>query len=268
MNKFGIKKEIDLLLYRSFNIYSDILFHMDFKLKKVLRENKLYKNKHLGSRAFIIGTGPSLRNLKDEDIALLQGEILFAVNSYYKYEKFSKLKPDYYVLVDNNYWGLSNLAFDEINAIYGEDLTFITDYRAKALVGEKRDAIFLRSRNYPINFVNYDIEKNSSISLNVVGTSIMCAMYMGFNEIYILGCDFNSFCQKTNGHCYDDKEEKNLLKQYKLGFYLDEYARTAEIHYLIDKTARVNGITIKNATNNSLLDAYEFTCLASIFNKL
>lgn len=267
MSMFEVKKNIDRHLYKIYNLYSDMSFVFNVDLRRKISSNHRYKNRHLGSRAFIVGTGPSVNSIPKECFKLINSGIVFSVNSCFKSERLRCLELDYYVLVDNHYWGLCASAFLEARSVYGNGFRFITDYRARAVNGVGSEDILVRARNYPVDKVRFNLDGNFSISLNVIGTAIMAAMYMGCSEIYLLGCDFNSFCCPGSMHCYDDEEEKVTLKQYNLAFYLDQYARTAEIHYLIDKTAKANGIRIINATADSLLDAYRKIDIETLMNK-
>ena len=84
MNLFDIKNKIDNSLYDVFNIISDFLYYFKFSTEKYVKKNERFLNKHLDSRCFIVGTGPSINLLKNEEINLLKNEHIFAVNSYFK----------------------------------------------------------------------------------------------------------------------------------------------------------------------------------------
>jgi hypothetical protein len=99
------------------------------------------------------------------------------------------------------------------------------------------------------------LDKNIYSAMNVVSHTILVALYMGFSEIYLLGCDYNAFCSMGKGHAYDDKQEMEKVS-YNLAFYLKFYWLTTEFHYLVAKLARENSVAIKNLTPGSLLDAY------------
>jgi hypothetical protein len=96
---------------------------------------------------------------------------------------------------------------------------------------------------------------NIFAAMNVVSFSILAAMFMGFKKINLLGCDYNAFCTNGKGHAYDDKSELGQFK-YNLAFYLRFYWITTEIHYLIAKLAKRNGVEVINMSEGSLLDAY------------
>ena len=175
----------------------------------------------------------------------------------YKSSRLKCVVPNYYALLDNNYWGQSSDSFLEIKNKYKEaSPIFITDLRAKEIASKNGEAIYVYAKNYPSKSMRFDLKGNISATMNVVGTSILTALYMGFTEIYLLGCDYNLFCESTGAHCYDDADEISTLPTYNLAFYLKYYALTTEFHYLIASTARQMGVKIINISNKSLLDAY------------
>jgi hypothetical protein len=259
MSKFKQKDRLDNFIYHCFNLLSDIIFFFRFQIKDLIRKNRKYKNFHKGERCFILGTGPSLNTLSLTNINNLKGEVLFAVNSLYKTDILNGLTPMYYSLFDNLYRGEESKIFKDIKIKYGDSTpTFITDYRARSIIeelGVDKQAIYLYSKKFPVNIMHSDVDRNMYISMNVVSGTILAAIYMGFKEIYLLGCDYNSFLGLKAGHCYNDEDEQGFYTE-NLGFYLKYYHLTTNFHYLIAKLANRNNIKVINITNGSLLDAY------------
>lgn len=267
MSFFTIKERIDKVVYRGFNVISDVVFFARPSIRKEISRNGRYRLVHNGQRCFIIGTGPSLNNIDPCLVDRIKDEIVFGVNSFYKIDAFSSVVPNYYVLVDNNYWGISSGTFDEVREKYAKSPVFVSDVRALKFLkcaGKDSNYLALYAKNYPVDFIRFDAESNLSITMNVVGVSIQVAIYMGFKEIYLLGCDYNSFCSVGGSHSYDDQDEKNTLPSYNLAFYLKYYAITTEFHYKLAKLARDNNVILVNATEGSLLDAYPYKSLESI----
>lgn len=257
MSLFDLKQKLDNKLFAIFNAVSDIALLSNPKNRKILALNKTYENKHSGQRAFILGTGPSLGYLPASEIVALQNEITFGVNSFYKAEITKTIVPTYYTLMDNNYWGISKDTFKHLAERYKDRCpTIITDIRASSCVPNELQRILIYAKNYPISAMRYDLSKNLSITMNVVSFSILAAIYMGCKEIYLLGCDYNSFCSQSSTHCYDDASEIHELPTYNLAFYLKYYHLTTEFHYGIAKLAKRKGVNVFNITKGSLLDAY------------
>lgn len=269
MSKFDVKERLDSFIYSAYNILSEIIYGLDIKSKKLVRRNAVFKNIHAGERCFILGTGPSLRTLTEDKIEKLKSEVVFGVNSLYKSNIASDLVPKYYTLIDNLYWESASWsdAFSEVADKYSANPpVFITDPRAQHIVDSlslKKSSIYIYSKKYPTKEMSAEIAGNIYAAMNCVTYSILVAMYMGFKEVYILGCDYNAFCCAGSGHCYDDKGE---LKDnpYNLAFYLKFYWITTEFHYLVAKLANEGGVKVVNLTPGSLLDAYPRTPLGEV----
>ncbi|NCQ56124.1 DUF115 domain-containing protein [Candidatus Parcubacteria bacterium] len=257
MSLFELKQKIDRNIFRIFNFASDIGLLLSARNRQLLANNKIYQNKHQGERCFILGTGPSLTRLTADQVTALTKETIFAVNSFYKVSIVDSITPKYYALMDNNYWGISKNTFKDVSGRYKENPpVLITDTRASQLIPHKIKSILIYAKNYPVDRMRYDLSENLSITMNVVSFSLLTAIYMGFKEIYLLGCDYNSFCSRSSNHCYNDETEINELPSYNLAFYLKYYHLTTEFHYAIAILARKKGVKIINLTIESLLDAY------------
>lgn len=259
MSKFDVKDKIDGYIYRLYNVLSSTLFAFDFKSKRLVEKNFALRNSHEGERCFILGTGPSLGLLTEGQVNNLKSEVLFGVNSFYKAGMASTLKPRYYALMDDLYWKDWSRVFGEVvDAFSDNPPVFITDPRAQGLVESlslEADPIYVYAKKYPTKEMSEDISGNIYATINVVSTSILVAMYLGFKEVYLLGCDYNAFCTAGRGHCYDDEKELDGI-HYNLAFFLKYYWITTEFHYLVAKLAKEKGVKIANLTPTSLLDAY------------
>lgn len=259
-DKFKIKDDIDRLIYKLYNIYASTVYLFNFSAQNSLNENKLYKGKHSGEQCFILGTGPSLNSLTNDQIDEINKSVVIGVNSLYKSRIGDLVRPDYYALVDNLYWGDWSSAFDEVKNKYTEKkIIFITDYRAvknnKFFQQEGHESISLYAKLYPVDEIDEDISKNTYALMNVVSCSIIVALFMGFKKINLLGCDYNAFCNAGHGHCYDDEIELGQ-SNYNLEFYLKHYLMITNFHYKIAELAKKRKVEILNLSPGSLLDAY------------
>lgn len=269
MSKFETKNRIDNFIYRTYNAASSVIFSLRRDSKRTLERNQAYKNIHKGDRCFILGTGPSLNLLTDPQIRQLSREIIFGTNSLYKADAISSITPKYYALLDNLYWEQWANTFNDVVERYGRSPPiFITDLRAKKLAEEARqvDHIYIYSKKYPTSTMSDQIHSNIYAAMNVVSYCILVASYMGFKEIYLLGCDYNAFCTSGRGHAYNDKSELDQ-SSYNLAFYLKFYWLTTEFHYLIERLTRSKGVDVINLTPGTLLDAYKRLPIEDVIGK-
>jgi hypothetical protein len=259
LSKFDVKDQLDNVLYRAYNLLSDVLFNLNSDLKKIVSGNSIFENTHRGERCFILGTGPSLDRLEEAELSVVNENVVFGVNSLYKSRVGKLVAPRYYTLVDNLYWGSWSGTFADVSEAYkNSPPIFITDPRARHILAATTDAqtaLYVHAKKYPVACVDSDLSRNVFATMNVVSNSILAAMYLGFKEIYLLGCDYNAFCTQGHGHCYDDSHEVSQY-EYSLAFYLKYYHLTTEFHYLIARLALEKGVKVVNLTPGSLLDAY------------
>lgn len=192
------------------NLYNDYLRIWEYRRflhknkigAELLRRNKKLKDIHKGQRCFILGNGPSLNNV---DFSKLKNEIIFGVNQIMEAKVFDNITLKYWVCTDPSFFGKT---FDSIEGYYK---------KIEKLQG-KVDKCFIRSDckeyiqqhnlNKILNFyyifakLRYDsldnnlklpneieMDKFTIIGWLVVINCIQIAIYMGFSEIYLLGCD-------------------------------------------------------------------------------
>ena len=82
----------------------------------------------------------------------------------------------------------------------------------------------------------------------------MCAIYMGFSEIVLLGCDFSLFASRKDSHFYDSGE--SVDRKESLFQDLQGHAIVCCQHSYLKKYADAHGVKIVNCTPGSLLDVY------------
>lgn len=259
MSNFDLKDKLDRHIYSLYNITSDIVFNINWNKKRLVSPNCELKNIHKNKKCFIIGTGPSINDLTNDNFTLIKENISFAVNLFYKYKQISDFVPDYYALIDPLFASKKyHSVCKDIHNKYPKT-TFFADYRAKALLDSlnlKKKSYFIYAKKYPINAIDENISANSYITLNVVSTCILIAIYMGIKEIYLVGCDYNSFASQKEVHFYDESEELGSNIEGRLAYLLKFYHLTTEFHYLIARLAKKRGVNIVNLCPHSLLDAY------------
>jgi len=269
LNKLELKKRANIIVDHTFSAKEYFIYSISPNIKKEIVKNKYHKDIHKGKCCFILGTGPSLSKINATHINKLKNEVLFCVNSFYKSTIGSQLTPNYYVLIDPLYWTDWSFTFKEIvNKYSHQQPIFIADFLAKKMLDDlnitkKENRILTYSRKKWVDRVDENLDTLLYDLMNVVSHAIISAIYMGFKEIYLLGCDYSAFCNHGRGHCYDDSQELSDTN-YNLSFYLKLYHLTTEAHYLIAKLAKEKGVEIINLTEGSLLDAYPRKPVSSI----
>ena len=259
-------------------IYSLPKYYINIKLFK--KNNKL-KNIHQGKRCFILGSGPSI---KKEDLKPLKNEIVFALNNFYVHEDFQEIMSGsvdkYYMTapihapqtteewtawftdmeknIPNNcqlFFGL-NARKENIKIIFEKNNLFkffdINWYYATA------------SFSYnSLSAKGLDITKPITSAEAVSVYALIIAVYMGFDEIVLLGMDHDYFL-------YDDEKD---MRMYKSAIHQeDEFERTFGNDFFIDEFLRQYKIFKKYRmidlnSNSKILDASDGGIL-KVFKKI
>jgi len=154
---------------------------------------RLTKNMHKGERCFLIATGPSINKV---NLDLLKNEVVVGVNTAYNLG----VDFDYFVVSDRIIWD-----------VYKDE---IMDIDAYLILGYVASRHYLNKNNCPEDILIFKGKK--TISENncfpkdmseyiyvdaptVVYIALQILYYLGFKEVYLLGCD----CNYKIGH-FDD----------------------------------------------------------------
>lgn len=223
-----------------------------------------YKNKYKGQRCFLIGNGPSLTT---SDLELLQNEITFGCNRVYKLFPSTTWRPTYFCMIDAL---IAKYSSDELAE--NVKCPLFTNINTRDLMKYRPEhLIFARNLGenpYRVsgNFEAYYVPSGAT----VMTFMIELAMYMGFQEIYLIGVDCTSSLA-AGGHCAKGYVNQELIQKdiERIRKRLNDPTLTAEqvAAYYFDQStysykvlrdyADRHGIHIYNATRGGMLEVYE-----------
>lgn len=225
------------------------------KLAKKNEELKKYKTADV---CYICGNGPSLKKVNLDE---LQGDTI-VMNDHWRVAPNFKMKPTFYMINDNAY------ALPKLHERLKGVIECFPDipHLMAVNIGHAIDEGF-ENNNTNIYYYNpigrtfkstYDIDftKCTYYSWNIVSAAIQLALYLGYKEIRLLGCDYSLFASRFITHMYD-KDGQKVPCPFKLRDMLYKYTFTTHIHYELAKYAEKKGVKIINMTSETLLDAYE-----------
>lgn len=166
---------------------------------------KKFKDIHQGKRCFIIGNGPSIRQ---QDLTKLKDEITFVVNWFVLHEQYNEINPTYHCIVASQGYFLasdSDAQLRDTNAKLhqllreksGNAVKFL-NYHVRPYVDSHN--LFPGHQVYYLNHSHLTSVSKRGMSPDITkavyhgNTSIIdfclhLALYMGFSEAYLLGCD-------------------------------------------------------------------------------
>lgn len=161
-----------------------------------------FKNRHKGERCFIMGNGPSLR---ETDLSKLKDETVFACNLVYLLFDQINWRPTYYSCVDSRmllqrHSEIRKMLEAEpgIHAFFPTRLEEHAGERrrmpVRALFAEADNRSYFEERyptsdNLPFSMFSLDADDWVAQPHTVSVTLLQLAAYMGFSQIYLIGCD-------------------------------------------------------------------------------
>lgn len=275
------------------------LYHL-IRIKKrergkdfLLKENVAFKNKHKGQRCFIIGNGPSINNV---DFSKLRDEVTFTVNQMSRREDFEELKTNYHMWADERFFDIDESKpedmelLEAMRAVKSGSNSPVVFYKIAAhdmikkfKLDETLDIHYFSeigfnniNRRYKVDFC----KRTPSFS-TVVHYLILLAIYMGFKEIYLLGCDctgiintvqsrIKSKAQMEYAYNISENERKRMEKSNSMFPIQDElrwYANIFDCYEQLNNYCNANNVKLYNATEGSLLESIEKVQLEDILNK-
>ena len=218
-----------------------------------------FKNKHLGERCFIVATGPSLTI---KDIEMLKGEITFGMNSIAKIFDETNWRPTYYGIQDRHVY--EKLEKDILEKFYNN--VFIADQISNYFKVPDRFIEFPYNGEYHIfrgDYFDYSAEFSDNAyhivydGYTITYSLIQIAIYMGFKEIYLLGCDCN-YIKGAKNHFVEsgfiDKNASSNAERMIVG-----YTRAK-------KYVETHDVNIYNATRGGMLEVFPRVKLEDVIN--
>lgn len=248
--------------------------------KNVLAKNTSLKNRHQGQRCFILGNGPSAKQL---DLTSLQGETVFSVSNGYLHNNYSAMAPAYHCVPQITYGRMTEadvLAwFREMDQCIGNAELFLNETEAKlveryGLFASRRvhylalRESFEEMRERRIPDLAQPVPRVESVPVMV----IMIALYMGFNEIVLLGVDHDHF--KTGRYTYAFEPQTQKGKDFSVTVEgevttprYDDFQSLARLwrqYRVLGEIARTNNCCIVNANPYGELDEFPRVSLESL----
>jgi glycosyltransferase involved in cell wall biosynthesis len=185
-----------------------------------------FRDRHAGQRCFIMGNGPSLNRM---DLSKLEGEIVFGCNGVFLlYDRIS-WRPTYYTCVDSRVLPDRAVEIDQMLRSHPDMVAFFpTEIRehtgdrrkfaVRALIPPERGRYFLTEKPQSMDdlpFSMFSMSANEGLvqPFTVAVTMLQLAFYMGFDEVYLIGCDTSYVIPK-------DVEKEGLTAKGELGLGL------------------------------------------------
>lgn len=232
------------------------------------RRLERFRRRHRGERCFVIGNGPSLRR---QDLAPLAGEATFVTNHFYLHPAIAALRPTYYCSADLSF-------FDHrIHPRWADDLARLPASTVLFLPVELRRAVRatrVRTRA-AVHYLRCDRQREiwragrmpvDPTGILATGDSVILdfclplAHFMGFAEVYLLGCDTDYDAPDEATHFYTVRTPSRSRAYHRdvwLGNVTTSYAVARQVF-------ETSGRRIFNATAGGRLEVFPRVPLASV----
>jgi len=252
-----------------------------------LQKNLYLKDKHKDQRCFILCCGPSINT---QDLTCLKNEICISVSNFYVHKDYDIIRPIYHCVPDvlvahASYFTEEYVIrwFQQMDQKIKEASIFLSCNGKDKEIVEENNLFPNRIKNYFSmkgdwqNFDNEEIDLTRFIfpaqSISVIALQI--AIYMGFKNIYLLGCDHDYLLNMyQTRHFYSENEsilastpDYSEWKESSFGTEIDSHFRLWQQYRDILKYSQERKINIWNATNGGLLDVFPRIKYESLFSK-
>jgi len=191
------KKIKDNLLYKQRYEVSPTRFLFNCHAKFI---NDMF-DVHQG-RCFIVGTGPSL---KETNLDLIKNEKVFGVNTLYRNKDFVK-HCNYYACSDGDVWVKHKDNILETLQNQKKTPLFLSSDAGRMYAHENSAkygfVYYVRTKSY-INVLGF-MPTNPTMYVSgghsvIADICLPMAWWMGFDEVYLVGCDYSNLGKRWDG---------------------------------------------------------------------
>ncbi len=265
----------------------------NFQDYNLISKNVSYLNIHAGNRCFIIGNGPSLKKV---DLSRLKDEYTITVNQSPRMDNFKDIHTTYHLWVDERFFHLERNnpndmeLLDVMRKVNTDDNKPIVFYKVPAHnmikefgLDKEQNISYIMDGNINVDTPNVDFPITEPVPMfsTCIHYAILIAVYMGFKEIYLLGCDCTGIINTINArmesskefaYAYNisDNERRRMIEQNKKSSLADEfewYSYLFRTYGMLFQYCKRRGVTLLNATEGSILEEVPRVHLDDVLKK-
>jgi hypothetical protein len=256
-------------------------------LGDTLQKNQELFNSKKGGTCFVLGNGPSINN---QDLTTLADKETFVMNNFWRHPQYKIIRPKYYLAADlSSYaknmrpveaWGANHpgrgVDLPDSDRILSQVLETKLFFNSVAKNFIEQNSLFFKNQVFYIlergsmdEHLNFNIDPSKPIPFpkNSVVLALILAVYMGFETIYLLGCDHDFLAYPSSRtfigfkRFFDDPAGSALSGYQEKSSYEDMVTSCLRLfknyRLLAEKIAKLYpNVKIYNATPNSFLDVF------------
>lgn len=265
-----------------------------FKILLLSRFRKFFKYQQKFKEVVILGNGPSLNALLEENTWFLDNKQTICVNYFGLSKYYEQVQPDIYVLIDPAFWRSEapETLIEQRNQLYEKivkettwQLSVFMPYESKKNKNSYKK--LLENKNVKIcYFNNVGVEGfksflyfcfNNSLGLPRPGNVLVACIYISikleFEKMYLAGADHDwlkyimvgddNKIYMVHNHFYEDTKDQKIVPKrwsgediplYKM---LENFVVPLKSYFILEDFSKTKKSKIFNITPNSFIDAFE-----------
>jgi len=233
------------------------------------------RNSFTGNRCFIMGNGPSLNHM---NLNLLTYEYVWGSNRCYLLFDRIEWRPKFYVAMDKRVVPDNREQINNLPGLLPSTLFFYpVEFRRKDILRSFSNVYWydekplrLDMNKLPEGTFSTDAANGVFASFTVTISALQLAVYLGFNPIYLIGCD-TSYSRQVSINVDDsypdrltatDNNDRNHFDPgyYGLGkkYHEPHVARMLFHYHEARLVCEASGVNIYNATVGGNLEEYYY----------
>lgn len=296
MNSKTLNEQLNKLYWKFINLVRIVIWNSIGKVKnrkkyEILKRNAQFKNLYKNNRVFIVANGPSINK---ENLDLIKGEHVFSVNQMIRKKEFVELQPLCNFWFDPAYFdeNMPEESKKEFESLFiktcesNEHIISFLPYSAYDFIDRRSlneyRVYYLDSKLYFYDGYDFELDFTKLIPgfQNIVQYAIATAVYMGFDEIYLLGCDstgietkINSVMKKSIEDNYSldlgEKGQKyvnSLLNYFSIEEQFEGWTRIFHLYDQLLGYCRRRNIKLINCSSQTIIEGLPRMTLESVIN--
>ena len=231
-----------------------------FRVRKSVKENGLLRNKEIGKKCYILLGGLSAKAF---DLKALENEDVITVNHFFRTKENILVKPKYHLITDSNFYDVKT-NIDDLISVGLKSTTFFLSGRYFKNENNIKNIRLI----YPLYRVAGDnielrIDKITSNFSTVTLNAIQIAMFLGYEEINLIGFDLPP--GHAMPHFYNESEiekagaviQREKIAEYEYCNLYWGYTNCLHESYALERISKISGVKIYNMSGASFVRAFQ-----------
>ena len=213
-----------------------------------------YKNKHNNETCYIFGSGPSFNLFKEQEVGvyigcnnIIKNEIKNKLNYYFFGHGYMEHTKNSVPIYGNHKQDIDNLLFEiEKFAAVSRDNSLVHGFTYDEI--KKLENINAIPFDINLKNINKNLESSSFLNHSIVFPAIQFALYCGFTQIYLVGCDCDGYYHSNSYNQVGKSQiDKNIVNWWK------NIYEFKQLNYPNTQIISINPVGLKNIMDKDII---------------